>query len=31
MFTILQDFLKNPDDVDGTATKLEAAAKQAYK
>jgi hypothetical protein len=31
MFTILQDFLKNPDDVDGTATKLEAAAKLAYK
>jgi alpha-glucoside transport system substrate-binding protein len=30
MFTILQDFLKNPDDVDGTAKKLEAAAKQAY-
>ena len=29
MFTILQDFLKNPDDVDGTADKLEAAAKQA--
>jgi hypothetical protein len=30
MFTILQDFLRNPDDVDGTADKLEAAAKQAY-
>jgi hypothetical protein len=28
MFTILQDFLQNPDDVDGTASKLEAAAKQ---
>jgi alpha-glucoside transport system substrate-binding protein len=28
MFTILQDFLKNPQDVDGTATKLEAAAKK---
>ena len=27
MFTILQDFLKTPVDVDGTATKLEAAAK----
>ena len=26
MFTILQDFLQNPDDVDGTATKLEEAA-----
>ena len=31
MFTILQDFLKNPDQVDQTAQKLEAAAKQAYK
>jgi alpha-glucoside transport system substrate-binding protein len=30
MFTILQDFLKNPDSVDQTADKLEAAAKQAY-
>ena len=30
MFSILQDFLKNPDSVDGTADKLEAAAKQAY-
>ena len=30
MFTILQDFLKNPDNVDATAVKLEAAAKQAY-
>ena len=30
MFTILQDFLKNPDTVDQTADKLEAAAKQAY-
>lgn len=29
-FTIFQDFLKNPDDVQGTAKKLEAAAKQAY-
>ena len=29
MFTILQDFLKNPSDVDGTAEKLEAAAKKA--
>jgi spermidine/putrescine-binding protein len=26
MFTILQDFLKNPQDVDGTAQKLEEAA-----
>jgi len=30
-FTILQDFLKSPDDVDGTAKKLEAAAAAAYK
>jgi alpha-glucoside transport system substrate-binding protein len=29
MFTILQDFLQNPDNVDGTAAKLEAAAKKA--
>ena len=29
MFTILQDFLKNPDSVAATAAKLEAA-KQAY-
>lgn len=28
---ILQDFLANPSDVDGTATKLEAAAAAAYK
>jgi alpha-glucoside transport system substrate-binding protein len=30
-FTILQDFVKNPDNVDGTAAKLEAAATKAYK
>jgi alpha-glucoside transport system substrate-binding protein len=30
-WTILQAFLKNPDDVDGTATKLEAAAAKAFK
>ena len=30
MFTILQDFLQNPDDVQGTAQKLEQAAAQAY-
>jgi alpha-glucoside transport system substrate-binding protein len=30
-FTILQNFLKNPKDIDGTAAKLEAAAKKAYK
>ena len=28
---ILQDFLQNPDDVDGAARKLEAAAAKAYK
>lgn len=28
---ILQDFLKNPTDVDGTAADLEAAAAKAYK
>ncbi len=28
---ILQDFLANPGDVDGTAQKLEAAAARAYK
>ena len=27
---ILQDFLKNPSDVDGTAQQLEAAAAKAY-
>jgi hypothetical protein len=31
MFTILQDFLKSPKDVDGTAQKLEKAAAQAFK
>jgi alpha-glucoside transport system substrate-binding protein len=28
---ILQDFLGNPADIDGTARKLEEAAKRAYK
>jgi alpha-glucoside transport system substrate-binding protein len=28
---ILQDFLKKPSDIDGTASKLEAAAAAAYK
>jgi len=28
---ILQDFLSNPKDIDGTATKLESAAAKAYK
>lgn len=27
---ILQDFLRNPKDVEGTAAKLEAAAARAY-
>ena len=31
MFSILQDFLKAPDDIDGTAQKLETAAAAAYK
>jgi hypothetical protein len=30
MFSIMQDFLRNPDDVDGTAQKLETAAAQAF-
>jgi alpha-glucoside transport system substrate-binding protein len=30
MWGILQDFAENPSDVDGTATKLEAAAKKAF-
>ena len=30
LFTLLQDFVKNPDDVDGIATKLEAAAETAF-
>jgi alpha-glucoside transport system substrate-binding protein len=30
-FKLFQDFLKNPSDVDGIATQLEAAAKAAYK
>ena len=31
MFTILQDFLKNPQNVDATARRLEQAAAAAYK
>jgi alpha-glucoside transport system substrate-binding protein len=31
MFAILQDFLKSPDNVDGTAKKLEDAAKRFQK
>ena len=30
MWGIFQDFVRDPDDVDGTAEALEAAAKQAY-
>jgi alpha-glucoside transport system substrate-binding protein len=30
MFRLLQDFMKSPDDVDGTAEKLEAEAAKAY-
>ena len=30
MFSILQDFLRNPDDVQGTAQALEDAAAKAY-
>jgi alpha-glucoside transport system substrate-binding protein len=31
LFTLLQDFLKNPDDVDGITQKLEKAAASAFK
>ena len=31
LFTLLQDFLKNPDDVAGIQKKLEAAAAAAFK
>ena len=30
MFSLLQDFLRNPDDVEGTAQALEAAAAEAF-
>jgi alpha-glucoside transport system substrate-binding protein len=30
MFSLLQDFVRNPDDIQGTADALEAAAKQAF-
>ncbi len=30
LFTLLQDFVKTPDDIDGIATKLEAAAESAF-
>jgi len=31
LFTLLQDFLKSPDDVDGITQKLETAAAKAFK
>jgi alpha-glucoside transport system substrate-binding protein len=31
MFSLMQDFLRNPDDVDGITQKLEAEAKKAYQ
>jgi alpha-glucoside transport system substrate-binding protein len=31
LFTLLQDFLKNPDDVEGIQKKLETAAASAFK
>ena len=31
LFKLFQDFLKSPSDVNGIATKMEAAAKKAYK
>jgi alpha-glucoside transport system substrate-binding protein len=31
LFTLLQDFVKKPSDVDGITKKLEAAAAKAYK
>ena len=31
LFTLLQDFAKAPDDVDGITQKLESAAKSAFK
>jgi ABC-type glycerol-3-phosphate transport system substrate-binding protein len=31
LFTQLQDFLKNPNDIDGITQKLESAATSAYK
>ena len=30
-FKLFQDFLKNPSDVDGIASQMEAAADKAYK
>jgi len=30
LFKLFQDFLKNPKDVDGIASQMEAAAKKAY-
>ena len=31
LFTLLQDFAKSPDDVDGISQKLETAAEKAFK
>jgi alpha-glucoside transport system substrate-binding protein len=31
LFKLFQDFLKNPDDVDGIATQMETAAAKAFK
>jgi ABC-type glycerol-3-phosphate transport system substrate-binding protein len=31
LFTLLQDFAKSPDDVDGITQKLESAAQKAFK
>jgi alpha-glucoside transport system substrate-binding protein len=31
LFKLFQDFLKNPSNVDGIASQMEAAAKKAYK
>jgi hypothetical protein len=30
MFSLLQEFLRNPDDVEGTAQALETAAAKAF-
>jgi hypothetical protein len=31
LFTLLQDFVKTPDDIDGITQKLESAAESAFK
>ena len=30
LFKLFQDFLKNPDDIDGITTQMEAAAAKAF-